>query len=115
MPIYEFLCQKCHTRSSILVRNTAKSFAPRCTACGGNDLVRVITSFTHRKSTKTVREESGEPRRVSGPDYYRDPRNIGRWTEKRFKELGVDMPAQIQEQIQAARDGELPESVKGEL
>ena len=115
MPIYEFLCQKCHTRSSILVKNIAEPLAPRCTACDSNDLVRVITSFSHHKSTKTIWEESGEPQRVSGPDYYKDPRNIGRWTEKRFKELGMDMPDQIQEQIQAAREGELPESVKEKL
>jgi putative FmdB family regulatory protein len=115
MPIYEFLCQKCHTKSSILVKNIAEPLAPKCPACGSNDLVRVIASFAHHKSTKTVREESGEPRQFSGRDYYKDPRNIGRWTEKRFKELGLDMPAQIQEQIQAARQGELPESVKEKL
>ena len=42
---------------------------------------------------------------------YNDKKQV----EKRFKELGVDMPAQIQEQIQAARDGDLPESVKEKL
>ena len=115
MPIYEFLCQKCHTKSSILVKNITGAFTPRCSTCGSNDMVRAITSFTYHKSTKTVWEESGEPQRFSGPDYYRDPRNIGRWTEKRFKELGLDMPAQIQKQIQAAREGELPESLKEKL
>ena len=45
-------------------------------------------------------------------DYYKDPRNIGRWTEKRFKDLGMEMPGEIQQKIQAAREGELPESVK---
>jgi len=64
---------------------------------------------------KTVWEESGEPGRSSGLDYYKDPRNIGRWTEKKFKELGLDMPDQIREKIQAAREGELPESVKEKL
>ncbi len=93
----------------------AEPLAPRCPACGSNDLVRVITSFAHHKSMKTIWQESGEPQRVSGRDYYKDPRNIGRWTEKRFKELGLDMPSQIQEQIQAAREGELPESVKEKL
>jgi len=50
-----------------------------------------------------------------GSDYYKDPRNVGRWTEKRFKELGLDMPPQIQEEIQAAREGELPKSLKESL
>jgi hypothetical protein len=59
----------------------------------------------------TVCEESGEPDRA-GPDYYKDPRNIGRWTEKKFTEMGMEMPSQVEEMIQAARDGEMPEPVK---
>ena len=47
-----------------------------------------------------------------GSDYYKDPRNIGRWTEKRFKDMGMEMPAEIQQEIQAAREGELPGSLK---
>jgi hypothetical protein len=45
-------------------------------------------------------------------DDYKDPRNIGRWTEKRAKELGLEMPAPVEEMIQAARQGDLPNSVK---
>ena len=115
MPVYEFLCQKCHTRFSVLVKNIAEPPAPKCNACGSNDLARVITSFAHHKSMKTIWEESGEPQQSQGLDYYKDPRNIGRWTEKRFKELGLDIPSQIQEHIQAAREGESPESVKEKL
>ena len=111
MPIYEFLCPKCHRKSSILVKNIAESFTPRCPSCGSNELVRVITSFAYHKSTKTIWEESGEPQMFPSPDYYNDPRNIGRWTEKRFKELGLEVPAQIQ----AAREGELPQSLKERL
>jgi len=40
-----------------------------------------------------------------GSDYYKDPRNIGRWTEKRFQDMGMEMPNEIQQQIQAAREG----------
>jgi hypothetical protein len=47
-----------------------------------------------------------------GLDYYKDPRNIGRWAEKRFNEMSIEMPPQLREEIQAAREGELPESLK---
>jgi DNA polymerase III delta subunit len=46
------------------------------------------------------------------PEYYKDPRNIGRWTEKRFQDMGMELPDEVQQQIQAAREGELPESLK---
>lgn len=112
MPIYEFLCQKCQLKSSVLVRNMGESALPECPACGNGDLVRVVSAFSYHKSMQTIHEESGEPQMFQSPDYYQDPRNIGRWAEKRFKESGMDMPPEIQEEIQAAREGELPESVK---
>ncbi len=115
MPIYEFLCQKCNTKSSILAWNTAESFVAKCPTCGSSNLERVISSFAYHKSMKTIHEEAGEPQMFTSPDYYKDPRNIGRWTEKRFKELGLDMPSQVQEGIQAAREGELPKSLKEKL
>ena len=115
MPIYEFLCQECHTKSSILVKNIAEPFVAKCSDCGSNDLVRVVSRFAYRKSTKTVHEEAGEPRMFPSPEYYKDPRNIGRWTEKRFKEMGLEMPPKIKEEIQAAREGELPASLKEQL
>ena len=93
----------------------AESFAAKCSACGSNELVCVISQFAYHKSMKTIHEEAGEPQMVSSPDYYRDPRNIGRWTEKRFKDMGLEMPTEIREEIQAARDGELPVSLKGQL
>lgn len=45
-------------------------------------------------------------------NYYRDPRNIGRWVEKRFKDMGMELPGEIHQKIQAAREGELPEPLK---
>lgn len=47
-----------------------------------------------------------------GDDYYRDPRNIGRWAEKKFQDMGQELPSRIQEQIQAAREGVLPGPLK---
>ncbi len=112
MPIYEFLCSKCNTTSSILVKSASATFAARCSACGSGDLVRLISRCSYHKSTSAVWEESGEPRRNAGPDYYKDPRNIGRWVEKKFQDMNMELPSEIQQKIQAAREGELPEPLK---
>jgi len=112
MPIYEFCCNSCHQKLSLLVKSIAEPLSPSCPACGGKDLTRLISGFAFHKSLKTTHEEAGEPTMFPGPDYYKDPRNIGRWTEKRFKEMGVEIPEKAQQMIQAARQGELPEPVK---
>jgi hypothetical protein len=72
----------------------------------------VISGFSYHKSLKTVWEGSGEPTTHPGDDYYKDPRNIGRWVEKRFQDMGQELPSRIQEQIEAAREGVLPEPLK---
>jgi len=112
MPIYEFVCQGCHKRMSLLIRDISAPFIPECSSCGNTNLFRVISGFAYHKSLKTVWEESGEPIMHPGDDYYRDPRNIGRWVEKKFQDMGQEIPSQIQDKIKAAREGILPEPLK---
>ena len=112
MPIYEFVCQNCHRRISFLIRDISAPFAAKCLSCGNTNLSRVISGFAYHKSLKTAWEESGEPTMHPRDDYYKEPRNIGRWVEKKFQDMGQEMPSQIQEKIQAAREGVLPEPVK---
>jgi putative FmdB family regulatory protein len=112
MPIYEFTCQDCHNRQSFLVRDSSVPFVPKCSSCGNTNLSRLISGFAYHKSLKTEWEESGEPTMHPSDDYYKDPRNIGRWVEKKFQDMGQELPSQIREKIQAAREGELPEPLK---
>lgn len=112
MPIYEFLCQNCRRKSSFLIREISSPFTPKCSFCGSTSLSRAISGFAYHKSLKTVWEESGEPAMNPSADYYKDPRNIGRWVEKKFQEMGEEVPPQVQEKIQAAREGVLPEPLK---
>ena len=112
MPLYEFRCRNCHATFSILVKSLAEPFTARCSACGSSDIVRVVSRFAYHKSTATIWEESGEPQFSPSPDYYKDPRNIGRWTEKKFREMGMEVPPEIKDDIHAARDGELPDALK---
>ena len=112
MPIYEFVCQNCHKRLSFLVRDISAPFTPKCSSCGNTNLSRVISGFAYHKSLKTVWKESDDPTMHPSEDYYKDPRNIGRWVEKKFEDMGQELPPQIQEKIQSTREGVLPESLK---
>jgi hypothetical protein len=56
-----------------------------------------------------VLEQYGaEPKRIED---YKDPRQIGRWVERKFDEYGMDVPSEAKEMIEAAREGELPKPV----
>jgi len=115
MPIYEFYCLKCQRKVNVLSKNVSTSTTSQCPNCGSQDLKRLITTFSYHRSTKSVWESSGEPGTSQRKDYYKDPRNIGRWAEKKFRDMGIDLPDNVKEQIQAAREGELPGEVKETL
>lgn len=114
MPIYEFRCNTCQKKSSVFVQSINSPLDPVCPYCKGRDMVRLISGFAYHKSEKTRLEESGPPRIMADPDYYKDPLNVGRWAESRLKELGVDMNSQeyrdtfapVHEMIGRAREGD---------
>ena len=112
MPIYEYTCKSCRRLTSSFVRNPANETAPACQHCGGKT-ARAFSRFAvGRGAGRTAaggRQNFEAPR--PGEDYS-DPRQIGRWVEKRFDDYGMDLPNEAREMIDAARDGELPDAVK---
>ena len=56
MPIYEYRCNDCHRRVSILVRGPSES-PPTCPNCGGSELNRLFSSFSVRKPDQAIYED----------------------------------------------------------
>lgn len=121
MPIYEFRCPDCRRTVSVFTRRIGDPVAPECPHCGNTDLVRLVSRFSHQKSADQWLKDAGPPQAMGDMDYYKDPRNIGRWTEHRLKQLGMDMRSEeyrntfseVREMIDKAREGEMPESLDG--
>ena len=112
MPIYEFVCEECAKLTSVFVRSVSSEVSPSCTHCGGTKLKRVVSRVSIGRTDAQIMEQYGMPEPGQGPDAYKDPRQIGRWVEKRFDEMGMELPAEARKMIDAAREGEFPEAVK---
>ncbi len=111
MPLYEFGCRKCGHEFVALVRNPSVDFKGACPSCGGLELQKKISSFAFRHSEATRLERAGDPEKPN-PEFYKDPRNIGRWTEKKFKEMDIEMPSHLRNMIDSSREGQFPDSMK---
>jgi putative FmdB family regulatory protein len=111
VPIYEFRCRACARRQSLFFRTIAKADAAVCEQCGSADLQRLISRFAVVRTVAQVHEQSGDPRGPADMDYFSDPRNIGRYTEERAAAMGIDLPGEVRDMIDAARDGALPDPV----
>ena len=111
MPIYEFVCQDCRRLTSVFLKTMGSRLRrTECRHCGSEKLERALSRFAYHKSEQTILEEYGsEPQRLED---YKDPRQIGRWVERKFDQFGMEMPQEAREMIDAAREGELPEPVK---
>ena len=114
MPIYEYRCAACDGLTSIFVRSMrAEAADPACEHCGSSQGPRRMSAVARLKTDKDVLDEYGAPGLGGRPeDHYRDPRQIGRWVEKRFEDYGIDLPDETRDMIDAAREGELPDSIK---
>ena len=109
MPIYEYTCDDCGRLTSAFTKSMSAEVKTACSHCGGRKLSRAPSRFAYHKSGQRVLEEYGaEPQRLED---YKDPRQIGRWAERKFDEYGMELPKQAREMIDAAREGELPPPV----
>ena len=110
MPIYEYNCSECGRLSSVFTRTVNSSVDTKCRHCGARKLERSLSRFAYHKSDADIlRDYGAEPKRL---DDYKDPRQIGRWVEKKFDDYGMDLPDEARTMIDAAREGELPDPVK---
>lgn len=112
MPIYEYRCRECRLISEAFHRTREGAKPPPCEHCGATRMQRVISRFATPKTEAQALEQYGIPDPAAGPEAYKDPRQIGRWAERRFEEMGVELPEEARTMIDAARQGELPDPVK---
>ena len=109
MPIYEYRCGSCNRVSSFFTRSIGAALDPVCAHCQSRDMQRRMSSFSMGKTTGSVHERTAA--NTNSPDYYSDPRNIGRHVEESFQQYGMDMPQSVRDTIDAAREGELPKGL----
>jgi len=110
MPIYEYTCRECGRLTSVFLKTISASKESRCQHCGSGKLERALSRFAYHRAEGSILGDYGaEPKRLED---YKDPRQIGRWAERKFDEFGIEMPKEARDMIDAAREGDLPEPVK---
>ncbi len=106
MPIYEYNCDDCGRLTSVFTKSMSAKVEATCSHCGSAKLSRALSKFAHHQSTGQVLERYGaEPQSL---EEYEDPRQIGRWAERKFDEYGMELPKEARNMIDAAREGEFP-------
>lgn len=102
MPIYEYRCQDCGKRSTILVLSIARPPLLSCTHCRSARLERLLSKFASPKSEEARLESLADPSHLGDLDET-DPASMARLMKKMGQELGEDA-GEIEEALDAAGD-----------
>src|SRR5689334_12059975 len=99
VPIYEYDCQGCRRRVSLLIRTLRGGEAPRCPRCGSSELSRLMSRFA------TVKSEDARLDAMS------DPGSVAQFVKKMGSEMGEDLGPDLDEAMDEAMaegDGDAP-------
>ncbi|MFQ5875982.1 MAG: FmdB family zinc ribbon protein [Dehalococcoidia bacterium] len=112
MPIYEYRCNNCRRRISLLVKGFSDPPSNTCPRCGSSDLSRLISSIAVVKSEESRLEDLADPSSMSDLDE-NDPKSMARWMRKMGSEMGEDLGPEFDEMVDRMEAGEMPEDMNG--
>ena len=90
MPIYEYICRRCHKRSEIITFRVSEEVAVECNHCGSAEVERIPSRVRVRLSEETRLERLADPSRLSGIDE-NDPKSMAKWMKSMSREMGDDL------------------------
>lgn len=116
MPIYEYRCQNCGRRVSILWRSFSDVEAkpPQCSRCGSHNLSRLISRVSVLHSEEHQMETFADPGKFGDLDE-NDPKSVGRWMRKMSREMGEDLGDEFNEVVGRLESGEKPEDIEASM
>ncbi len=113
MPIYEYYCQNCRRRVSLLWRTLAAATEgqPVCPRCGSTHLDRLISKVAVLRSEESRLDNLADPGNMAGLDE-NDPKSLARWMRKMSSEMGEDLGDEFREVVDRLEAGEDPEEIE---
>jgi putative FmdB family regulatory protein len=116
MPIYEYRCEDCKRRVTVLLRSFSEAdrATPQCPHCQGENLSRLISRVAVLRSEESRLEDLADPSSLAGLDED-DPKSIGRWMKQMSSELGEDMGPEFDEVVDRLESGQNPEDIESSM
>jgi len=113
MPIYEYRCDKCNKRVSVLTLRVSEKVEPECDRCGSKKLSRLMSRFATVKSEEARLDALADPSALSGVDE-NDPKSMARWMRKMGRELGEDFSGEdFDQMVDEMESGNMPDDDGG--
>ena len=105
MPIYDYRCQGCRRRISLLFQTYAAAEHAACPHCGSTDLARLVTRFAVVRSEESRLDDLADADSFGDVDE-EDPRSVARWARKLGQQMGEDLGEDWDEMVDQLEAGE---------
>lgn len=115
MPVYEYRCEDCKRRFSVLVKRIGQE-AEACPYCRGTRLTRLWSRFAMPRSEEDRLERLADDAELAGVDE-NDPKSVARFMKKMGQELGEDAGEdfeQAMEELERGEEGEEDSTIRAE-
>ena len=114
LPVYEYRCGSCQSRSSRLFKTLAAVVTPACPYCDQRALERLVSRPTLLRGNIVARDDhvlgAADGLAEAIPDMDSgDPRSLARMTRQMSEEMGEDIPGEYEGVLRRMEAGEMPE------
>lgn len=99
MPLFEFRCQDCNRRFTLLVGMTAEGAKKACPRCGSENLRKLISRFAVLRSEDDILDDMADPSSLGDPE---DPKAMADWMRRVSREMGEDLGDDFDELVEEA-------------
>ena len=90
MPIYEYRCERCRKKVSILTLRVSEKPDETCTHCGHRKLTRLMSRFAMPRSEEARLDALADPSNFGNLDE-NDPKSMARFMRKMGREMGEEL------------------------
>ena len=99
MPLYEYRCEDCKRRFTLLVGMVARPAEQACPRCGGSQLRKLISRFAVARSEDDILDSMADPSALGDPE---DPRAMADWMRRVGREMGEELGDDFDELVEEA-------------
>jgi putative FmdB family regulatory protein len=110
MPLYEYWCRHCKQKV-VLYLPAFSQTSPPCPRCGNNDLHRLFSTFSVRKTYKDVYEDILSDSQLTKGMLSNDPKALAEWNKRMSQ--GEAVAPEYEEMIEQMERGQMPTELAG--
>ena len=108
MPLYEYWCHDCRKRITLYVRGYSSASIPVCPQCSNNNIRRLFSTFSVRKTDKDIYEDILTDSQLVDGMMRNDPRAMADWNNRMSRGIDQEATPEYDEMLHRMESGEWP-------